>query len=259
MNTTKSTPPPDRQPDDSNATAEAKPKRVELSATQIAGGALAAMTAAALGSRLGLGGTILGAAIASITAGVASALYTASIRHTREKVKTVFTGRIAGSDVPASIDLVPESTPVTPHAAPMPSGNAPSTRRPVKRRTTVSWKSMLAGALAAFAIAAVALTGFELISGNALSGGKGTTIEQVTRPDKAPTKAPSTKATKAGSPTPSESASETPTPAPAPTPTATETPIANEAQTPAAPESQTPSETPTPSDVAPSGAADSEG
>ena len=69
---------------------QSKAKQLDLSATQIVGGALAAMTAAALGSRLSVAGTIVGAALASIIAAVAGSLYTASLRRTHDKVKTVF-------------------------------------------------------------------------------------------------------------------------------------------------------------------------
>ena len=83
------------KPTESDTNAEAgnkqsKAKQLDLSATQIVGGALAAMTAAALGSRLSVAGTIVGAALASIIAAVAGSLYTASLRRTRDKVKTVF-------------------------------------------------------------------------------------------------------------------------------------------------------------------------
>ena len=62
----------------------------DLSITQMVGGALAAMTAAALGSQLSAAGTVIGAALASIVAAVAGSLYTASLRRTSDKVKTVF-------------------------------------------------------------------------------------------------------------------------------------------------------------------------
>ena len=52
-----------------------------MSRTQLVGGALAAMTAAALGSQLGVAGTLLGAAIASIVAGAAA-------RSTRRRCNT---------------------------------------------------------------------------------------------------------------------------------------------------------------------------
>jgi len=75
---------------DSQAGEKKSKKSLDLSITQIVGGALAAMTAAALGSRLSVAGTVVGAALASIIAAVAGSLYTASLRRTHDKVKTVF-------------------------------------------------------------------------------------------------------------------------------------------------------------------------
>jgi hypothetical protein len=59
---------------------------LDLSLTQILGGSLAAATAAALGSRLGLLGTIAGAAIGSVVTAVAANLYTNSMARAREAV-----------------------------------------------------------------------------------------------------------------------------------------------------------------------------
>lgn len=64
-----------------------KPKRLDLSLTQIIGGSLAAATAAGLGSTLGVAGTIVGAAVFSVISAVAASIYTASLRHTREAAK----------------------------------------------------------------------------------------------------------------------------------------------------------------------------
>src|SRR6478735_9648179 len=85
---------------------EEKKKGFDLSLTQVVGGALAAMTAAALGSTLGVAGTIAGAALASIVAGVAGSLYTESLRTGREKVRTVFRGQStdAASAPPAPVE-----------------------------------------------------------------------------------------------------------------------------------------------------------
>ena len=66
----------------------------DLSLTQVVGGALAAMTAAALGSRLSLAGTVIGAALASVIAAVSGSLYTASLRRTRQTVRAVIGGRL---------------------------------------------------------------------------------------------------------------------------------------------------------------------
>ena len=152
---------------------------LDLSVTQIIGGALAAMTAAALGSQLSAAGTLVGAALASIVAAVAGALYTASIRRTREKVKTVFyTGQPNEVDEPTVIDIVADSeghiTGQRSHLVePEPE------RGPRRPRPKLNWKRVVVAALAIFGIAGVSLTAFELVTGNALSGGDGTTFQQV--------------------------------------------------------------------------------
>src|SRR5215216_5979003 len=89
---------------------QSKAKGLDLSATQIVGGALAAMTAAALGSQLSVAGTIVGAALASIIAAVAGSLYTASLRRTHDKVKTVFwTGQPNEVEEPTVMEIVSDS------------------------------------------------------------------------------------------------------------------------------------------------------
>jgi hypothetical protein len=189
-------PRPDTQPDSPPAsTPDADEKRkLELSLAQVMGGALAAMTAAALGSTLGLGGTIVGAAFASVIAGVAGTLYTASLRSTGAKVKTVFSGRSAN-----------------------PATEPPPPVRPPRPAHHLSWRRAGIVALATFALAIVALTGYESLTGHALSGGKGTTVEQVGNGGRQ-IKTPTTKSTKeptpSASPTQSVSPSESPSAVP---------------------------------------------
>ncbi|MFP5284003.1 MAG: hypothetical protein ACLGIF_11200 [Actinomycetes bacterium] len=137
-------------------------RKLDLSLTQVAGGALAAMTAAALGSRLGVGGTIAGAAFASIVAAVAGALYTASLRTTSERVRTVW------GTAPQRRQEV--------RVAPTPAG-------PASRPLTIAWRKVLAAAIAVFALAAIFVTGFEALTGHAMSGGGGTTVTQVSTGD----------------------------------------------------------------------------
>jgi hypothetical protein len=68
------------------------------------------MTAAALGSQLSAAGTVIGAALASIVAAVAGSLYTASLRRTRDKVKTVFyTDDPNAVPEPTVMEIVPDS------------------------------------------------------------------------------------------------------------------------------------------------------
>lgn len=220
---------------------QSKAKALDLSVTQILGGALAAMTAAALGSQLSVAGTLVGAALASIIAAVAGSLYTASIRRTRDKVKTVFwTGQPNEVDEPTVIDIVADNeghiTGQRSHLVEPEPGGEPSP----PRRPKLNWKRVMVAALAAFGIAAVALTTFELVTGHALSGGEGTTIQQVReggtaekdsdKEKKAPSEKPTKEATAEASEAPTSEPSETadsepsePTAPPTPEPQATTT------------------------------------
>jgi hypothetical protein len=224
-----------------------KPK-IDLSPTQVLGGALAAMTAAYLGSRLSVAGTVVGAAVASVVAAVASSIYTASLRTTQERVKTVFQGRVGGTSVPTTVEVAPGWDTTGTHAPAQPS--APGTAA-ASHRSRLSWRTVTLSALAAFLLAAVALTGLEVATGKSLSGEQGTTVTQVTEPhrpasptDPTPSATPSS-ASPSSSPTPREtpSAESTPsvdsTPAPAPLPSATEpsasTPTPTQAATAASP------------------------
>jgi hypothetical protein len=188
---------------------QSKAKALDLSATQIVGGALAAMTAAALGSQLSVAGTIVGAALASIIAAVAGSLYTASLRHTSDKVKTVFwTGEPNEVEEPTVMEILEDreghvagqrSHLVAPESADSSSG-----------RRKLNWKRVLVAALAAFGIAAVSLTAFELVTGNALSGEEGTTIQQV-REGNAGTKSDTESDSKNQKESPSENPTKEPT------------------------------------------------
>ena len=166
--------------DTSNGAGDKQPKAkaLDLSPTQIVGGALAAMTAAALGSQLSVAGTVVGAALASIIAAVAGSLYTASLRRTRDKVRTAFwTGQPNEVDEPTVMEIVPDREG---HVAGQRSHLvAPEPIDPSPRRRKLNWKRVMVAALVTFGIAAVSLTVFELATGQALSGGEGTTIQQV--------------------------------------------------------------------------------
>lgn len=164
------------------AQPESEPnKGFDLSVTQVVGGALAAMTAAALGSRLSVAGTVVGAALASIIAAVAGAMYTASLRRTRDKVRSVWTGTAGGT--PTRVEVLTEE----PAAAEADAATAgPQVARSSPWRSGRLWKRIAIGAVATFALAFGAVTGLELISGQALSGGSGTTFEQVREPANVP-------------------------------------------------------------------------
>ena len=67
---------------------EKEPKRrIELSGLQVAAATAAAVTATVVASTLGVAGTIIGAVLASVISTVGSALYLASMNHTKEKLR----------------------------------------------------------------------------------------------------------------------------------------------------------------------------
>jgi hypothetical protein len=203
---------------------QSKAKALDLSATQVIGGALAAMTAAALGSQLSVVGTVIGAALASIIAAVAGSLYTASLRRTTDKVKTVWAAQPNESEDPTVIEIVEDRDGHVVGQHDHVVGSEPTDEPQQRRRLRLNWKRVVVGALAVFGIAAASLTVFELVTGQALSGGDGTTIQQVREgnPDKqSDTKndEPSKKSTEE----PTAAASEAPTSEPSETPTSEST------------------------------------
>lgn len=128
---------------------EARPraKLLDLSMTQLIGGSLAAATAAALGSRLGVVGTIAGAAVLSVVSATAASLYTNSMARAKEAVVLVRSRR--GADG-VEMAVVRERW----------------WRRP--DRTTM--RRVLATTAAVFAIAAAFLTGLQLATGAQVTG-----------------------------------------------------------------------------------------
>lgn len=229
---------------------------IDLSISKLLGGALAAMTAAALGSRLSVAGTLIGAALASVIAAVATAVYSASLSRTHEKVRTVFTTR-SGADGSTTADPqrvspqpVPDWTVAKPTPEPAVTGWTSGSQPPRPPRRRLNWKGIVVGAFAIFAVAAAVLTGIELISGQALSGGSGTTITQVSeaqepkstpRPTPSATETPSAGTTPSETPAPEPSTADSSTPEPSSAPTAVPsepTPSASEAPSASASEAE---------------------
>jgi len=171
---------------------EAKePIRVSFSLPQIAGGALAAMTAAAIGSRLGVAGTMIGAAVASIIGGIGATLYSAGIDRTHRRVsEAIYRGyeRVRGGTAVAA----DPASPTLPGLEGMASaGTQEVTLLDFEPVTVVApdrrriWKVMGLSVAAMFVAALVVITVVELGTGRTLDGRDGTTITQVTRQDRA--------------------------------------------------------------------------
>ncbi|WP_309111735.1 hypothetical protein [Saccharothrix sp.] len=128
-------------------------KKLEIKPAQVVAGALGAVTAAVLGARLDLAGTVVGAAVASVVSTVGAALYQHSIERTRVRWAAaglsaalvfvvgvvVFGGaeQVRGTAVPSPVPTtrrqpvpervdVPESTTSTTITAPSTTTTAPS-------------------------------------------------------------------------------------------------------------------------------------
>lgn len=211
------------EPTKTAETTEDKPKLFNL--TQIAGGALAAVTTAALGSRLGYAGTLAGAGIASVLAAFASTLYTKGLEHTREGVRKIV---LRDSEGRPTVVSVPEEA--FDDEADTASPAAPSAgRRRGSRRPWMVFGGMVVTAAATFVVAMGLVTGWEFGTGKTLDGKTGTTIGQVSNKKAAPkpsASATTSQPTASATPTATETPSATPTPTVSDTPSATPTPSA---------------------------------
>lgn len=112
----------------SNVNTEEKKKKKPLgdvSVIQVLAGALAAVTAAFVGTKLGLSGTIIGAAVGSMVATIGSAIYSQSLQHGKkavQKAQVLAVGTLrrqdnlvsvpAGGSLPTHADIEEEPTSV---------------------------------------------------------------------------------------------------------------------------------------------------
>lgn len=157
-------------------------RRLELSVPQVAGSALAAIAAAVFASKLGVYGTIIGAGVVSVIATCGGTVFQHLFRRTGDQIREV------------SVQVKPKARQVydsAPAPAPAP---APEDRPPQEAdagdefggATTYGtrvrgWKRPVVAAAVVFAVAMLAITGYELAAGQDLSGGKGTTFSSVVR------------------------------------------------------------------------------
>lgn len=251
---------PPNDPPDTGADVE----RPRLDVFQLAAGALAATTAAVIGSRLGVNGTIVGAAVGSVVGTVGSATYAHYLRRTATRVRTVVVrtpgtrpsrpsdpttvmGTVpGGAAVPTQMQTAPGDTavPTQPAVSDETLAAASATATSPADGTTrrwPAWRWVLLGVAATFVLSLAVLTVFELLAGRSVSSltggspdGGGTTITEVLRPEPAPLP------------------SETPLP-PRPTETAEATPTLSPTATTASPTptGSPPTPTPTPSTPTP--------
>lgn len=204
------------------------PIELTFSLPQLAGGALAAATAAAIGAQLGVAGTIIGAAVASLVGGVAGTLYSAGLDRTHRRVSTAISKRravviqpeVSAADEPllspaevGTSDTLVDLPAVPPHT---PAASAP------KRRFGL-WQMVAISTVAIFVLALAAISLLELGLGRALDGGSGTTVGQVVRPPRPSPSTPAPEPSQTPTQGPTATPTQTPTTSDSPTPTATAT------------------------------------
>lgn len=162
-------------------------------------GTLAAVSAAVVGSYLGVAGTLIGAAVASVVGSVGTELYARFIQRGSKKIKSTFVAEPAAIGTPpvaAAEYTVPSEEPV------------PSTPRKVR------WARIAGVAGALFVLAMGTLTAYELISGRSVADAVGhktsssTTIGSAVRGGNGKSDTPKPAPSESGSPSPSPSPSQ---------------------------------------------------
>ena len=137
-----------------------KPQGAQLSATQVAAGALAAVSSAVVASFFGLAGTLIGAALASVISTVSAALYSSSLHKTKEKLGRA-RGQLTGRQSTVEETKVAPAAPATPATRVLPAHLDP--RRAPDRRSRPRWAKVAVYAAAVFVVAMGIVTGIELI------------------------------------------------------------------------------------------------
>lgn len=209
-------------------------EKLSLSATQVAASGLAAVSATVAASFFGVAGTVIGAALGSVISVVGSAVYSYSIRQTRQRVRQ-------GLDV-AVAQRFSLDHPAT-------AGSGPAKLSRTVPRPSIRPRQLATAAGALFVVTMAAVTGFELLSGKPLaatvSGSHntgGTTLDHSTSRSRTPA---ATTPAPTGSGSASAGTSES-------SPTATVTITQSQSSTPTTSSSSSPSASVTGSEPTPS-------
>lgn len=141
------------------------PERHGIRPVQVLAAALAAVTAAFLGSRLGVYGTVVGAGVVSLATTVGGEFYLRSLERTKQaakRTKDVALTRTARATVddPADAD------------------DARGTEGPPAGRR-VRWPVLAGGAVVVFVLGMGVVTGIEALTGSSFSGERGGTVSNV--------------------------------------------------------------------------------
>ena len=197
----------------------------EVSWLQVAASVLAAVTAAWIASRLGVAGTLIGAALGSFVVTITSAFYNNTLHHGRTLLiqterGTMIERRVEDGEVQSALD---EAADVD-----SPAKGAQF----VDESPRFHWKTVIVTTVVVLALAIAAISTYELIAGRTLDGSTGTSLTDTfggshhkheDKPKPATTTATTPATTKSTTPTPSATTTTPTTTATSPTPTATET------------------------------------
>lgn len=191
----------------------------EVSWLQVAASALAAVTAAFIASRLGVAGTLIGAALGSFVVTISSAFYNSTLHHGRTLLiqtehGTVIERHVEPGETQQALDEAAEID--------SPARSAQF----VDDKPSLHWKTIFITTAVVLALALASITAYELIAGHTFDGSGGTTIGDSLGGDRGkPTPRPSTIDTPpATTPTPSTPATTTPATTPTVTVPTTPTP-----------------------------------
>lgn len=202
---------------------------------QVMAAALAAVTAAFVGSRLGVYGTVIGAGVISLATTIGGEIYLRSLDRTKEAAKRTKDAALARAvrtaatwpvaEVTAPGDSVDDNAETAEAGADETRELTAPEEEPVRKRPR--WLVLAGGALVAFVLGMGVVTGIELITGNSLSGEDGRSVsnflggparqepapeQQPVVPDEDPSTPPSSESS-----TPSSSTSSGPTSTPSET------------------------------------------
>ncbi|WP_308354079.1 hypothetical protein [Streptomyces sp. NP-1717] len=157
-------------------------QRLELSLPQVAGSALAAIAAAVFASKLGVYGTIIGAGVVSVIATCGGTVFQHLFRRTGDQIREVSVQVKPRARQVYDAEPAPAPPPAPAAAPPQEAAAGDEFGGATTYGTRVrGWKRPVAAAAVVFAVAMLAITGYELAAGQDLSGGKGTTFSSVVR------------------------------------------------------------------------------
>lgn len=203
-------------PATTDETPENDDKRFKFKYLPLIAAVPASIISAVIGSRLGVQGTVFGAAVGSVVFGVVNQFTTFGLERSHESIKVVVARR--GPDGEVELDEADADGAPRPDVPPEPVvAPAVPVRRTRRVRPALAIAGALATALATFGVTMAVISAGEAATGRSLDGGYTSTVSGAS--GKATKKQSSLNATTEPSASPSPQP-ETTTSEPAPTPTA---------------------------------------